>query len=187
MKKLLLFALLSLSLFGDAKIYMGTGYSLYSESYTNSAMDNIATTDHALKLKIGYGIRESYAVEFSLDYIDHASYSETDSQSKLLGKAKYGFDIALIKAFELGIYVNPYLKVGFGTGILDNKGKDEKSLTYGSFDFGTGIYIPINSSYDIELGYEYKHLSYQKLNELDGTEKNESNVNVIYLGVNARF
>jgi len=183
LKKLLLFALLSVSLFGDARVYMGLGYDLYSENYTASASGLPNVTDNAVKLKIGYGIRKAYAVEFSLDYIDHAAVDETP----ITGKAKYGFNIALLKAFDWGIYVNPYLKAGFGAGLLDTEGTGEKSLSYGSFDLGTGLFIPINSSYDIELGYEYRHLSYEKENNQELTQKNESNVNIIYIGINARF
>ena len=162
---------------------MGLGYDLYTESYTASASSLPSSTDNAVKLKVGYGIREAYAVEFSLDYVDHASYEEAPQT----GKAKYGFNIALMKAFDWNIFINPYIKAGFGAGILDNQGKKDKSLTYGSFDLGTGIFIPINSSYDIELGYEYKHLTYQKEDDQKLTEKNESNVNTIYLGINVRF
>jgi len=179
LKKLLLFTLLTVSLFGDAKIYMGLGYSLYNESYTHAAATIPDTTDNALKLKIGYGIRESYAVEFSLDYIEHASFSETPA----IGQAKYGFNIALIKAFDWGIYVNPYLKAGFGAGLLDA----QQALSYGSFDLGAGFYIPINTTFDIEVAYDYQHLSYQKVDNQALTEKNESNVNTSYIGVNVRF
>ncbi len=182
MKKLLLLLLLTSSLFAEAKIYMGIGYNLYSESYTNESMDSVSLSDNALKFKVGYGVREAYAVEFSLDYIDHASYSDMPE----IGSAKYGFNVALIKAFDFGIYVNPYLKAGFGTGIIDNLGKPEKSLSYGSFDFGTGFYIPIDKSLDIEIGYEYKNATYEK-EDLDSSRNNTSNVNTFYLGINTRF
>lgn len=179
MKKLLLFALLTSSLFAEAKIYMGLGYSLYNEEYTKSASNVASATDNAIKIKVGYGIREAYAVEFSVDYIEHASVDE----SPQAGKAKYGFNVALMKAFDWGIYVNPYMKAGFGAGYMDAT----DSLAYGSFDLGAGLFIPINSSFDVELGYEYKHLSYEKVQNQALAEKNESNVNAGYIGLNVRF
>lgn len=183
LKKLLLTLLFGASLFADAKIYIGGAYGLYNESYAYSASALPDTTDNALKLKVGYGMRDSYAVEFSLDYIDHADYNN----HKATGKAKYGFNVALMKAYDWGIYINPYIKAGFGAGILDNKGNTEQSLTYGSFDAATGFFLPINESYDLELSYEYKHLTYEKQQILDSSIRNESHVNTLYLGFNVRF
>ncbi len=186
MKKILLLTLLYASVFGEAKIYMGLGYGLYNESYSNSASNIPDATDNAARLKFGYGIRDSYAVEFSLDYIDHASYA----QAPTTGKSKYGFNISLIKAFDFDIYVNPFVKVGFGTGTVNNleiTDSNTTSLTYGSFDLATGFFIPINEYSDIEIAYEYKALSYQKQDTLDSTVLNTSNVNSLYFGYNIRF
>jgi hypothetical protein len=145
------------------------GYSNAQTNLANSSVEQTTSTD-LLRVKAGYGIRESYAVEFSMDYIN--------SDPK-----KYAFDINLIKAFDWDIYVNPFVKVGFGAGMLDKGENNDKTLTYGSFNLGTGIYIPINESYDIELSYEYKNRSFEKEND----ESRTSHVNVIYLGVNLRF
>jgi len=183
LKKIItLLLLLIVPLFAKGKIYTGIGYNLYKESYTNKSMESVSLSDNALKFKIGYGVREAFAVEFSLDYIDHASYDTMPT----IGSAKYGFNVALIKAFDFGIYVNPYLKVGFGTGIIDNLGKEERSLTYGSFDLGGGFFVPINENFDIELAYEYKNATYEKEN-LDSKLNNTSNINIFYIGVNTRF
>ncbi|MDF1882430.1 outer membrane beta-barrel protein [Sulfurimonas sp. SAG-AH-194-C21] len=183
MKKIILFTLLATSLFAQAKVYMGLGYNLYNESYSYSASALPDTSDNALRLKFGYGIRESYAVEFALNYIEHASYNETPEA----GKAKYGFNIALMKAFDLGIYVNPFIKIGFGAGVIDTSGLSTQSLAYGSFDAGTGFFIPINDFSDFEIAYEYKNLSYEKQDELDSTIQNASHVNSLYFGYNIRF
>lgn len=183
MKKTILFALLTTSLFAEAKIYMGLGYSLYNESYSYSASSLPDTSDNAYKLKFGYGIREAYAVEFALDYIEHASYD----QAPKTGKAKYAFNIALMKSFDWGIYINPFVKVGFGAGIIDNRGTTNPSLTYGSFDMGTGFFIPVNDFSDFEIAYEYKNISYEKQNQLDSTIQNSSHVNSLYFGYNIRF
>ena len=176
MKTLLLFLLLISSLFAEAKVYIGTSYGYLNETFTNGAKYKGESTIN--KLKIGYGIREAYAVEFSLAYVDNTInvYSANDTE-------KYGFDVELVKAFDLDIFINPFFKAGFGTGYLQTStiGK----VTYGSFNLGVGFYIPINESLDIEVGYDYKNLSYER--GPDKSESLESNVNGAYVGVNARF
>jgi opacity protein-like surface antigen len=176
LKKVLLLSLLFSSLaFAEAKIYMGAGVG-YSNEHTylaNSPIEETYTSKVA-RVKAGYGDRAAYAVEFSMDYI------KNDTN-------KYAFDINLIKAFDWGIYVNPFAKIGFGSGIIDNKNNSKKSLTYGSFNIGGGFFIPINEHFDVELSYEYKNLSYEKVNELDGTESRTSHVNLGYLGLNFRY
>ena len=172
MKKIILLSLLLSSLaYAESKIYLGVGYG-YSNAHIelpNSGGDE--TTNSSLaRIKIGYGMREAYAAEFSLDYID------SDPE-------KYAFDIALIKAFDWGIYVNPFVKAGFGAGVLEAT----ESLTYGSFNLGTGLYIPMGENYDIELSYEYQNRSYEKANTESTTESRVSNVNILYIGINARF
>jgi len=176
LKKIILLSLLLSSLaLGESKIYMGTGYA-YSNAQTNFANSPLEETTNAdvIRVKAGYGMREAYAVEFSIDYIT--------SDPK-----KYAFDVSLIKAFDWDIYVNPFAKLGFGAGILDNRDNADKSLTYGTFNMGGGLYIPINENFDVELSYEYKNRSYQKVDENDGTESRTSHVNIAYLGLNVRF
>jgi Outer membrane protein beta-barrel domain len=174
-KIILLSLLLSSFVFAESKIYMGTGYG-YTNTQTNFANSSVeqTTSSDLIRVKAGYGIREAYAVEFSIDYIN--------SNPK-----KYAFDISLIKAFDWGIYVNPFVKAGFGAGILDNRDNANKSLTYGSFNLGGGIYIPMGEHFDLEFSYEYKNRSYEKVNELEGTESRASHVNLAYLGFNVRF
>lgn len=179
MKKLVLISLLLTSLYSDAKLYMGAGYSGYAESLNDGDLTNSSS---AYKIKAGYGIRESFAVEFSLDYIDNTVTNE------IPWSAKYGFNVELIKAFDFGIYVNPFLKAGFGAGILDNRSNDSMSKTYGSFNLGGGMYIPLSESYDIEVSYSYNNLSYEK-NEADKLQSfnQTSHVNIVYIGINSRF
>jgi len=154
---------------------MGSGYSSadVQTDMANSSLE-LSENEDALRFKIGYGDRKSYAVEFSIDYIN------TDPK-------KYAFDVALLKAFDWGIYINPFVKAGFGAGILDNRDNENKSLTYGSFNLGAGLFLPLGEHFDVELSYEYKNRSFEKVNELDGTESRTSHVNLGYLGVNARF
>jgi hypothetical protein len=147
-----------------------------NESFTNGAQYEGDSTIN--KLKIGYGVREAYAVEFSAAYINNTLnvYSANDTQ-------KYGFDIDLVKAFDFGIYINPFFKAGFGTGYLQTQ--DKGKVTYGSFNLGLGIFIPINEHFDIEVGYDYKNLSYERIS--DKSQSLESHVNGAYAGVNFRF
>jgi len=179
LKKIILLSLLLTSLYSDAKIYLGAGYTAYAES----SKDSDATNDsNALKIKAGYGVREAYAVEFSLDYIANTPTLEAP------WKAKYGFNVALIKAFDLDIYVNPFVKAGFGAGIIDNRDNSFMSKTYGSFNMGGGVYIPLSKNYDIEISYTYNNLSYEK-NEQDKLQafNQTSYVNIAYIGINTRF
>lgn len=174
-KTLLLSLLLTTLAFGESKIYMGTGYGSTNTQtdFANSPVEETTSSD-LVRFKLGYGIREAYAIEFSMDYIN--------SDPK-----KYGFDISLIKAFDWDIYVNPFIKAGFGAGILDNRDNTDKSLTYGSFNLGGGLFIPMGETFDVELSYEYKNRSYEKVNEFDGTESRTSHVNLAYIGFNVRF
>lgn len=176
MKKITLFLLLFTTfLLGESKLYIGTGVG-YADvvTKTSSSAQEEKFGEDTLRLKIGYGDIKAYAVEFSADYMN--------SDPK-----KYAFDISVLKAFDLDIYVNPFAKVGFGGGVLDNRDNTDKSLTYGSFNLGGGIFIPISEYFDAELAYEYKNRSYQKIDENDGTESRTSHVNFVYLGLNFRY
>ena len=177
MKKILLLSLLLTSLYSDASIYLGVGYADYMESSRDTDATN---NSNAVKLKAGYGVRESYSVEFSLDYIANTPTAEAP------WSAKYGFDVALIKAFDFDIYVNPFVKAGFGAGIIDNRDNSFLSKTYGSFNMGGGVYIPLSQSYDIEVSYTYNNLSYEKDDILQSFNQ-KSHVNILYIGINSRF
>ena len=176
MKKIILFLLfLGTFSFGDSKFYIGTGAG-YSNVTTNLgvSLEDEQFNEEVFRVKLGYGDREAYAVEISTDYIN--------SDEK-----KYAFDISILKAYDLGIYINPFAKVGFGAGVLDEQNNQNQSLTYGSFHIGGGIFIPINEHFDIEVAYEYKNRSYQKANELDYTQSRTSHINFVYAGINFRY
>jgi len=177
----LLLLLLSSLLFAKSKIYLGTGYAYNSEtvSYNGS---NKTISNNAARIKIGYGDRKAYAVEFSLDYVDNNKKIFDSNDGK-----KYGFNVELLKAFDFGIYVNPFFKAGFGAGYLDTPADlNNGSLTYGTFNLGTGVFIPMGEHFDIELAYEYKNVSYQKLDS-NSTTSPSSNLHIGYIGVNFRF
>ena len=182
MKKLLpLLLFISSLLYAEAKIYLGTGYAYNSETVKYNGSEDTISND-ALRLKIGYGDRKAYAIEFSFDYVDNKSSIFDSGDGK-----KYGFNIELLKAWDFDIYINPFVKAGFGAGYLETPADlNNGSLTYGSWNLGTGFFIPVNEHFDVEIAYEYKNVSYQKLdNSL--SIKPTSQLNIGYIGVNFRY
>ncbi len=176
MKKILLFLLVTSALYSEAQIYMGASYGGYNESFSDDTMKE--NTNPMIKLKVGYGVREAYAVEFSLDY------TKVDANSTDVNR--YGLNVDLVKAFDFP-YVNPFFKAGFGTRYVE--AADYGKLTFGSFNLGAGIYIPINKHMDIEVGYDYRYLSYERVDDTSSATTKEitSNVNIVYGGLNVRF
>jgi len=177
LKKILLLSLLLSSLYSDAKIYLGVGAANYTE---NSKDSDISNNSNMVKLKAGYGVRSAYAVELSVDYVDNKPTNNTP------WKAKYGFNVEVIKSFDFNIYINPFIKIGFGAGIIDNRDNNLLSKTYGSFNTGAGLFIPISKHFDIEMSYTHSDISYEKDNILH--EFNQTSyTNSYYIGVNTRF
>jgi len=175
LKRIILFLfILGTLLFGDTKFYTGLGYGFAAiQTKDVSFLDTETLLADSARIKIGYGRRDAYAIELSLDYIE--------SEPKRLGA-----DISLIKAFEWGIYVNPFAKVGFGAGTLHSVHRDDKELRYGSFNFGGGLYLPVYEHFDIELSYEYKNISYQKEDQ-NAPENGNGHINTLYVGFNIRY
>lgn len=180
MKKILLITLLISSLFAEAKIYMGVGGGFVNESFNNE--DKTNASSEMARLKIGYGDIKAYAVEFSFDYLknDKNVFSTTGEDGD-----KFAINIELVKAFDFDIFINPFFKTGFGAGFFDISDPNASSLNYGSFNLGLGFFIPINEIFDIEVAYDYKHVSYKKVSDRD--KAINSNMNGAYLGINARF
>jgi len=176
---LLLLALSSL-LLAESKIYLGAGY-LYDNENISYASTSKTINENAARIKIGYGDRKAYAVEFSFDYVDNTSEIFAANDGK-----KYGFNVDLLKAYDFGIYVNPFLKAGIGAGYLETDADTtNQSLTYGSFNLGTGVFIPLGEHFDIEIAYEYKNLSYQKIDS--NSERPTSTLQSAYIGFNIRY
>ncbi len=202
MKKIILLLLFIASLLdAESKVYFGTGYAYSSETITYDE-DEWVINNSVARIKIGYGSKKAYAVELSFDYTDNSSRIFDLNDGK-----KYGFNIELLKAWDfgitedrlaelkdellktgdLGIYVNPYVKAGFGGGYLETSTDiHNNSLGYGSFNLGAGLFIPINKNFDLEVAYEYRYTSYQKL-DLSSTLIPSSHLNIGYVGINFRF
>ncbi len=189
MKKILFLTIFVSSLFGDAKIYVGSNYGAYNESF-NSGTD-VSISTNTTKVKIGYGIRESYAIEFTVEYIKNKKNIFSDVNNN--DGDKLGLNIEFVKAFDLDIYINPFFKAGFGAGrfSVEKQTTDKSRLSYGSFNLGTGVFIPLGEHVDIEIGYEYKYVSYENFDDTTASQNRDSvfksNVNVGYIGFNVRF
>lgn len=147
--------------------------------------DTLSTTSSAetAKFKIAYGERKAFAVEFSLDYLKNES--TVFSTAPGVDGDKYGLNVELVKAFDWDIFVFPYFKAGFGAGYFDIEHETKNSLNYSSFNLGLGCFIPINAHFDFEVGYDYKYISYEKIEKT--SESINSNMHGAYAGFNVRF
>lgn len=181
MKKLLLISSFCSSvLLADAGIYIGTGYAYNSETLSTT---NKTISNNAARIKIGYGDIKAYAIELSFDYIDNNKFYFAQNDGE-----KYGFNIELLKAFDFGIFFNPFLKAGFGGGYMKTAADlHNQKLSYGSFNFGVGAFIPLSKHFDLEIAYEYKNLSYEKLDITSSLTNPKSDLNIAYCGFNYRF
>jgi opacity protein-like surface antigen len=92
-----------------------------------------------------------------------------------------------MKAFDFGIYVLPFVKVGFGTGYLDIERELQDRISYGSFQGSLGFFIPMDEHSDIELGYEARSNSYEYIDAIATKTSYDSTINTAYVGVNYRF
>lgn len=185
MKIIILFLLLINTLFAEAKLYLGSNYGIFEEKFTNE-IEATSSTQIA-KVKLGYGVREAYAIELSLEYIENQSKIFSSNNELNSDGDKYGINVDLIKAFDLDILILPYLKAGFGSGWFDIQRELQNRLFYSSFNLGTGIFIPISENFDFELGYEYKYTSYESVDTIAKKLSYQSNTNIAFFGFNVRF
>ena len=183
MKKIFLLLLLILPIYAnEAQFYIGASLGGYHESLVQN---NAVVNEPIATLKVGYGERNNYAVEFSVDYIQNDS--QIFSSGTSTDKDRYGFNLALLKAYDFDIYVLPYIKAGFGSGYMKITRAMQNKISYGSYNLATGIFIPINKTFDIEIGYEYRYLSYQSVNTIAQRVQYKAHANIISSGLNIRF
>jgi hypothetical protein len=176
---ILIFILLSSSLYADAKIYLGLSYANVNEKFTDVEAES---SSDALRIKLGYGEIDAYAIELSVDSMKNESnvFSNNDGD-------KYALNIELVKSFDLDTFIYPYFKAGFGAGYVDIERELQSRLNYGSFNFEVGTFLQINEHLDFELGYNYKTISYESINMLSEELKYESKSTTLYFGFNTRF
>ncbi|WP_188108598.1 outer membrane beta-barrel protein [Sulfurimonas lithotrophica] len=176
---IIILTLLTTSLYSEAKIYFGLDYGKFNEDFSNIAAKS---SSESVRLKLGYGIRENYSIEFALEALDNDSkiFSNNDGE-------KYALNIALVKTFDFDIYVLPFIKLGFGAGYMDVNRELQSKLNFGSFNAEVGTYIPINEYLDFEIAYNYKDLSYEAVDTIAYELKYKSNVDTFYFGFNIRY
>ncbi len=184
MKNIILFLLLVSSVYSDSKVYVGLSGGAYTEVFDDVDASSSASM---ASLKVGYGDRKAYAVEFSVDYAQNNSKVFSTSNEVDKDGNKYGFNVSLLKAFDFDIYALPFVRVGFGSGFLDIDRALQKSLSYGTFQFGLGTFLPLNEHFDVELGYEVRHTSYEAINTIVTNTNYTSKTNTAYFGLNYRY
>ena len=185
MNKILLLLLLISSLYSDAKVYVGANYGTFYESFNEDteAYSSSGTTT----LKIGYADRETYGVEFSLDYTPNNSKIFSSGEEIKTDGDRYGLNVSLTKAFDYDIYILPYIKAGMGAGFLTIDRVLDDKLYYGSFNVGGGVLFPVNENLDFELGYDYKYSSYEAIDMVAEKLLFTSNIGIAYFGFNVRY
>lgn len=180
MNKIILFLLLTASLYSEGQMYLGTSFGTYNETF-NGDIEAVSASNIAT-VKVGYAQRETYGIELSLDYTKNDSniFSQND-------KDRYGLNVNLSKAFDYNIYILPYLKVGMGAGFMDIDRTTDNRLFYGSFNVGGGVLLPVSEHFDFEIGYDYRYTSYEAINLISEKLLYTSNINIAYIGFNVRY
>ncbi len=185
MNKLLLLLFMTASLYSQAKFYVGANIGSFEESFNEDV--EAFSSSNTITLKVGYSHRETYGVEFSLDYTKNDSkIFSSDTDTKTDGD-RYGLNVSLSKAFDYDIYVLPYVKAGMGAGFLDVDRVLDDRLYYGSFNVGAGVLLPVNENFDFEIGYDYRYSSYEAIDMVSEKLQFTSHVSVAYFGFNVRY
>ena len=181
MKQFLLFLALFTSLYADAKLYVGANTGYQYEVFTVDATTAYNNAKN-FNLKFGYGDMKAYAIEFSIDYTPNESniVSQNDGD-------KYGFNIELLKSFDFDLFFTPFVKVGFGSGLMKVERSTKTQVNYGSFNAGIGTFIPLDEHFDLEIAYLFKQLSYEKFNLIDQIQEPSARQQNAYAGINFRF
>lgn len=168
------------------ELYVGLGGTYVSEAFR---VENPGVSPRekdvnfqGLFIKGGYGDIDAYAVEIALGYgrYDKNIFSEKDSDY-------LSIDFSLIKAFDFGIGVYPYGKVGFGAGELEVKRELHRSRSSGSFFAGGGLYLPLGSGIDAELAVLYRDRSWEDVEMIGAQTQTRSLRFEPYFGLNYRF
>jgi opacity protein-like surface antigen len=168
------------SIYADAKLYTGLNAGYFNESFGSDL--NAKNSTMQTSFKVGYGEQKAYAIEASIDWVKNDSkiFSNNDGD-------KYSVNIDLVKAFDMHKYINPFFKVGIGGGRIKIDRELQDKVNFGSFNLGAGIFVPLNDTFDIEVGYSYKYLTYEKIDRAISSVSYESHVNILYFGFNVRF
>ncbi len=187
MRKILLSVFFSAVLWAESGVYIGAGGTMYNEDFTfNStgfASNEMSATYQGSKIKIGYGERKAYAIEFSLSYgeYDKNIFSDDDG-------AQVFVDIDIIKAFDTDIGFYPFIKFGFGVGNLKIDRVLDSSVASGSFQVGGGFFIPIfGGDFELEASAVYRWKNFEGIDLVGDTAEIDSSVIEPYIGLGYRF
>lgn len=186
MKLLWMILLLPVILLAEAQPYLGVGGSSTAEMFTveNPGTDgrDESALFQAAQIKIGYGDPRAYAIEVALGYgrYDKNVFSEADTDY-------YYFDIALVKAFDIGWGFYPFLKIGMGTGELEVTRSTQSSLSSGSFFGGGGVYVPLGLGIELEASALYRGKHWEDADMIDAQTQSSSIAVEPYIGFNFRF
>jgi len=186
LKKIILSLLLFSSiLFAEAKPYIGFSYGNIEENFTTTE-ETASTSSQFLNVKAGFGSREAYGVEIDLEYAQNKSKIFSSGTNEFDGD-KYSLNVALVKAFDFNIYLLPYIKAGFGAGFMNIDRTMDTKLSFGSFNLGTGVLLPMGDNFDLEIGYKYRYVSYEGLNLITSKIIHKSHANAAFFGFNIRY
>lgn len=172
------------SLYADAKAFIGLKTAYTNETYSVKYRgENYITDISALAygLKFGYGDIRSYALELSFlaQKFDKNVFSDNDSVNYLI-------DFDLIKSFDFGYDLLPFIKAGFGSGEMYINRNLETYVNNGYFKIGGGVYYTFYELVDIELGVVYFDTSWSSL-DLGSELKSTSFGYRPYGAINVRF
>lgn len=186
MKKIVLAAVMAVSVWAEAGGYFGVGVTGGSENY-NVANPGVSKRDtsasfQAVEMKLGYGNIKAYAVELDLGYgrYDQNVFSTQDGDYLF-------FDLSLIKAFETPWSLYPFFKLGFGTGELSVARTTTESISSGSWFGGGGIYWSLGAGFDLETSVIYSYKRWQGLDMIGSDVTTYSWLFQPYIGLNWRF
>ena len=194
MKKLIATSILmSNILFADSQVYMGILGGYITESF--SKPQDKSTSSPMAKFQIGYGELKGFAVQLGLIYNPNSKniFANTAGSKD---KEKYSLDVELIKAFDFGIGLYPFLKAGFGAGYFDTDitytNADgtftQNKLNFSSYNGGAGFYYPLSEHFVLELGATYKYISYERWDKSStGEAAVDTHAIYSYGGINYRF
>ncbi len=168
------------TILAEATTHVGLGVISTTEYF--SSQEDTKAIFNAVQLKLGYADIGAYGVEVDVGYgrYDKNIFSIKDSDYIY-------FDIALIKAFDVGWSLYPFAKVGFGVGELEVDRAMQNSLSSGSFFGGGGVYVEIADGFDIEAALLYRESSWEEIDLIGKRVESRSRTLQPYVGLNYRF
>ncbi len=183
MRVFIFLPLFYISLFAEAASYIGLSLESSTELFVLKDESRNATTPQ-YKIKAGYGDIGAFSVEASFSYMNYATdiftFNGHDGRALML-------DITLFKGWDPGYDLYPYVDAGIGMGDMKVNRELENSLTFSSFNFGTGVRYVINHTYDFDIGMNYKLRTWQTIALIKDNVHVTSHLLNPYVGINYHF